>query len=100
RTEQAALRSLLYWLAGRYSALWVPSGMADLKLAADVGASDTTLSVQWCGYTVFGRQQANRRDIRIELVGGTVFYRRITDSAESGDSETLTIDSALGTAVT
>src|SRR5690606_26788556 len=82
RSEQAALRSLLYWLAGRYSALWVPSGMADLQLAADVGASDTTLSVEWCGYTVFGRQQVNRRDIRIRLHDGTVHYRRISDSSE------------------
>lgn len=99
RAEQASLRSLLYWLAGRYSALWIPSGMVDLQLAADIGAADTVLSVDWCGYTVFGRQLANRRDIRIELNDGAVHYRRITDSAEAGNTETLTIDSALGSAI-
>lgn len=96
REQQGAFRGLLYWLRGRMGTLWVPSFASDLLLAADVAAVATTISVQWAGYTVFGRQQANRRDIRIELYDGTVFYRRITDSSEAGSTETLTLDSALG----
>jgi hypothetical protein len=96
RAQQDEFRSLLYWLRGRMGTLWVPSFATDLVLADDVTDTDTTLSVRWAGYTVFGRHQQNRRDIRIELWDGTVFYRRITGSAEAGTAETLTIDGALG----
>lgn len=100
RTQQAAFRGLLYWLRGRMGTLWVPSYNADLVLAANVTSSATVLSVRWAGYTVFGRQQKNRRDLRIELWNGTVFYRRLTGSGEAGSTENLIIDSALGQAVT
>ncbi len=99
RIEYAAFMSLLYWLRGRMGTLWVPSYASDLLLAASVTSGAVTLSVEWAGYTVFGRQQSNRRDIRIELYNGAVLYRRINGSAEVGSTETLTIDSALGVAV-
>lgn len=100
REQQAAFRALLYTLSGRFGSLWVPSWNADLQLASSIGSAETTMTVEWCGYTVFGRKQVNRRDIRIELLDGTVLYRRITDSAEAGETEVLTIDSAPGAAIT
>lgn len=100
RAQQGAFRSLIYALDGRQVPVWVPSWAQDLKLTATVSAAATSLTVEWCGYTVFGRQQANRRDIRIELYGGTVLYRRITSSAEAGANETLGLSSALGQEVT
>ncbi|CAM5382475.1 hypothetical protein [Rhodanobacter lindaniclasticus] len=99
RDELDAFIGLQYWLRGRMGTLWVPSFTSDLVLAADVAAASTAVVVEWAGYTVFGRQQSNRRDIRIELADGSVFYRRIIASAEAGSTETLTIDSALGVAV-
>lgn len=99
RDELDAFIGLQYWLRGRMGALWVPSFTSDLVLASDVAAASTVLAVEWAGYTVFGRLQSNRRDIRIELMNGTVFYRRITACAETGATEALTIDAALGTAV-
>lgn len=99
RTQQAAFRGLLYWLRGRMGTLWVPSYTTDLVLASAATSSATVLSVRWAGYTVFGRQQKNRRDIRIELYNGTVLYRRINGSTEVGGTESLIIDSALGVAV-
>ncbi|MHB1057238.1 MAG: hypothetical protein ACYC0F_05080 [Rhodanobacter sp.] len=99
RVQQAAFRGLLYWLRGRMGTLWVPSYTADLVLASNATSSATVLSVRWAGYTVFGRQQKNRRDIRIELWTGAVFYRRITGASELSTTESLTIDSALGQAV-
>lgn len=90
RSAQADMRSLLYWLGGRYSAAWVPSWNADLvPVATLVG---TALQVEWAGYSRFGRQQMGRRDIRIERVTGVVSYHRITGSSEAGDSEQLSID--------
>lgn len=99
RAEHSALRSLLYGLRGRMAVLWVPSMSADLVLAATLDTGSTALSVQWAGYTLFGAQQSNRRDLRIELFSGAVFYRRINGSAELGATETLTLDSALGVAI-
>lgn len=100
RAGNAALRSLLYALAGRMQSVWVPTWNADLVLAAGVAAQAESITVEWAGYTVFGRMQSNWRDIRIELHNGTVFYRRLMSAAESGTTEVLGIDTALGVAVT
>lgn len=100
RDENTALRSLIYGLAGRMQTVWVPTWNSDLVLVANVGSTATSITVEWAGYTVFGRLQSNWRDIRIELHGGTVFYRRITSTAEAGETEVLGIDAQLGTAIT
>lgn len=96
RAEHAALRSLLYGLRGRMAVLWVPSMRPQLVLASSIASGSTALVVEWAGYALYGRQQSNRRDLRIELVDGTVLYRRITASLEGGATETLTLDSAPG----
>lgn len=99
RPAHAWFRSLLYTLDGRRVPMWVPSWNSDLKMADAIGAASVYLQVEWAGYTLFGLNQPNRRDIRIELSDGSVFYRRIAASIEAGDVETLTLDSALGVAV-
>lgn len=96
RTSHTAFRSLLYALVGAAGEMWVPSWQDDLRLIAPVTATATQLQFAPCYYSVFGAQQTNRRDIRIELVDGTVFYRRIIGSAQLANSETLQLDSALG----
>ena len=75
-----------------------PGWNSDLLLAAAVADSDTSLTVEWAGYALFGQLQASWRDIRIEFWDGTVLYRRITASSDNGATETLTIDSAPGVA--
>lgn len=103
RAEHAAWRSLLYALAGRSRPVWVPSWTSDLQVVAPIGAGGTQLTVEWCGYTVFGRQQAGARDLRIELQDGTAICRRITGSAEGSTSgagtELLTLNAAPGVAI-
>ena len=96
RADHTAFRSLLYALAGRAGQLWVPSWQDDLRLIAAATATATQLQFAPCYYSVFGAQQTNRKDIRIELVDGTVLYRRITGSAQLAGGETLQLDSALG----
>lgn len=96
RDQHSDLRSLLYALRGRMQTLWLPTWNRDLVLIETVGATSTSLTIEWAGYTLFGRQQSNWRDIRIELLGGATFYRRIMSSMEAGPAEQLTIDEALG----
>lgn len=96
RKQRADLRSLLNALSGRYQELWVPSYMSDLELVAPVADTASVLHVQWCGYSVFGRQQGNRRDLRIELSDGQSLYRRITGATETGETEQLSLDTPLG----
>lgn len=100
RQENADLRSLLYALRGRMQTLWLPTFNADLLLTAPIGATAVSMTVEWCGYTLYGRAQSNWRDIRIELWSGTILYRRVISSAEAGANEVLQLSAALGVAIT
>ncbi len=100
RAEIDTLRQWLFARRGRLACFWLPSWGRDLEVQATIGASDTTIDVEACGYTTYIAQAIGRRDIRIELTDGTVYYRRITASAEiDADTERLTISSALGASV-
>lgn len=98
RAEHSWYRSLLYTLAGRRVPMWLPSWTSDLKATATIAGGSKLLTVAWAGYTQFGLGKTNRRDLRIELVDGTVFYRRVSASAEVGANEVLTLDSSLNIA--
>lgn len=101
RAARATHRSLLYWLQGRASALWLPSWTDDIELAQDILDTATVLTIAWIGYVRFLHQREGRRHIRIELKDGAVFYRRITASSEVDENnEALLIDSALGRSIT
>jgi hypothetical protein len=101
RGDNAAFRNLLYWLAGRANALWVPSWQNDVTLTALVSGTGTTLPVRWCGIARYLFGLPGRKHLRIELKDGTVLYRAVTAAAEVGQqSESLAIDSALGQDVT
>jgi len=93
RAAHDSLRQLLYALAGKVGRVWLPTWQDDLYPAAD--AAGNTMDVTNGGYTVYLHGQNGRRDIRVQLVDGTVFYRRITASAEiDTDTERLQLDSA------
>lgn len=95
RQERAAFRSLVYGLRGRQVPVWIPTHSDDLTVVAGIGG--TTVDVAYCGYTRFGQTNPGRRDIRIELLSGTVYHRRITGCEElSSTVERLQIDSSLG----
>src|SRR5690606_10313104 len=94
--ERAAFRGLLYGLCGRQVPIWVPSGLQDLRAAAAITAAGTALTVEWVGYTLYGRQQDHCRDLRIVLNDGTTYMRRITGSAQAGATEVLQLSAPLG----
>jgi hypothetical protein len=77
--------------------LWVPTHAEDLILAATLASSSTILTVEHTGFTLFGVGRVGKRDLRIELKDGTVFYRQVLGASELDvENETVTIDSALG----
>lgn len=95
RARHSWFRSLLYTLDGRSTPMWLPSFASDLRPAAAIAGGSTSLSVQWAGYTQLGKDRHNRKDVRIELAGGAILYRRIANAVEAGDTETLTLSSSL-----
>ena len=97
--DRAALRSMLYALAGRAGAIWVPTWTDDLVLLGQVANGAQTIDVEWSGYTRFLQGQIGRRDIRIELNDGTVRYRRLIGWTElDANTERLSLDTALDVA--
>lgn len=98
RQKITDFRKFLYSRRGRLNALWIPTFMPDLTFVA---LSSVYLDVVNIDYTTLYNQSINRRDIRIELTNGNIYYRRIVASTViSGTVERLTLDSVLGVSVT
>lgn len=97
REAAVYLHAFLWARRGRQRHLWVPTWANDLRVVNydDDGA---VLDVAYCGLVDFGAAEVHRRDVRIELVDGTVLYRRITQvqTQIEGQVERATLDSALG----
>ena len=98
RQKITDFRKFLYSRRGRLNALWIPTFMPDLTFVA---LSSVYLDVVNIDYTTLYNQSINRRDIRIEMTNGNVYYRRIVASTViSGTVERLTLDSVLGVSLT
>lgn len=97
----AAVRAWIASRYGRWLAFWLPSWQRDFTAAAAVDASDTTLRV----FAPTGASSLGRSTFDLEIQApGAVYYRRVTAVSAGpaiGGKPTfdLTIDSALGTAV-
>lgn len=100
RAEQSAFRGLAYALRGRLRPIWVPTWSSDLRLTVAAGAGDTSLTVEWAGYTQHGLGRTGMRDIRLELWNGATVLRRIATATEGAETETLQLSEPLGVAVT
>lgn len=100
RAEIAAFRAWCYARQGRLSHYWQPSWAQDLRVLSNIADTDTTVDVEFSGYTARVAQDVGRRDVRIQTTAGDIYYRRITGSAViDADTERLTLDSALGASV-
>ena len=97
RATRAAFRSLMYLLKGRRGSIWVPTYQADMILAEPTTAGQPSIDVEMTGASLYLSGQRNRRDIRVELLDGRLFYRRITGAtALDANTERVTLDSSLG----
>lgn len=97
-----SISAFLGWLrrrAGRAVPVWAPTRRADFELAGPVGPGATTITVVWTGYSSFYHLAGSRRDLAFLKADGSWLFRRITAAEDLGDSEQLTLDSALGAEV-
>lgn len=106
RSAIASFRAWLSARAGRLVPFWIPSNQADLRVVSNVSSGATTLVVENRGYAQLFDSPGDlatigRRDIMVLSTTGTRYYRRITAAVELGaDTEQITINSALGVALT
>lgn len=96
RAQANNLRAFLWARRGRQKALWVPTWADDLRIVGYENAVGL-LDVAHCGIVDNVANITHRKDLRLELVDGTVLYRRITQAQEiSSSTERLTLDTPLG----
>lgn len=96
REQRYRFRAFLYALNGRQKAVWLPTWADDLTITQIVSAGAAAITVENVGYTRFANGRTGRKDIRIELHSGQVFYRRIVGSEElNTEEERLAINEPL-----
>ena len=91
------IRQWAYARQGRLTSVWVPSWASDLTLSESLSSTDTQINVLRTGLLQFIDAGAGRRDIRISLVDGSIFYRRVSGFANVDDtSDRMTLSAPLG----
>lgn len=98
REEIDFIKKFLYARRGRARAVWVPTYAEDLKPTSVISSASTTFTVEHAGLVQFlSSNSVHRRDIRIHLKNGAVYYRRINNfESVSSAEESVSIDSPLG----
>lgn len=101
RAEVGAFKAWAYRRAGKHAATWVPTWVVDLVMTSNLSSVGLSFDIEAMGYARQINEGTHRKDVRIELNSGAVYYRRITGAAAiDADTETITLDSALGVAIT
>jgi hypothetical protein len=97
RTEIDAWRQRLYAMRGKQASVYVPTWTRDLEVSALIQANALAIDVVKTNYAELIGQDAGRKNIRIKLISGQIFYRAITGSVELGaTTERISINAALG----
>lgn len=92
-SESFELRRAFYELRGRQTAFWAPLWTRGMRPLVAIGAAETTITIPYIGYS----DKYTSEHIFIRDAAGNVYARAVTASVNNGnDTETLTIDSALG----
>jgi hypothetical protein len=96
RDECNWFRQWLYARRGRARGIWLPTWAEDLQLVEIISPSQLTIFFEACGLVHFAQGDVHRRDVRIELRSGEIFYRRLTAPVKvTDDIERMTMSSVL-----
>ena len=101
RAARWRLRRLLHAMRGRQRSFWLPTHREDFVLNQAIGPADTTIFVTQADFLLQVDGEPPFDHLAIRLTNGSVFYREITAVSVGLDptNESLSIDSALGQAV-
>lgn len=93
RQERWEARQWIHSRRGKQKSFWLPSWNVDLISLVDISSASTALTVSPIGYPLYYEV----KDIRIELLNGTVLYNRITGGTTDGDgNEILVLENPPG----
>lgn len=87
-------KSLLYYLKGKLSRIWVPTFRDDVDTVGDIEVDSTQLTIHPIGFVDFALGREGRKHLRIETSAG-VFYREITGALVVEEGERLFFNDPL-----
>jgi hypothetical protein len=82
KAERTAFIQWLYARAGKYNGVWIPTHNADMAVNKLIGPTDSTIDINYCGYSLYIKEQVNRRDIVIWDKSGNTYLHRISSSSK------------------
>lgn len=90
------IRAFVFSRSGRQKMLWIPTFLNDMQLAANIGSSSSSIDINFSFITQHLNSKIGRRDIRIELNSGLIYYRRVIGASEVNESvERISLDSPI-----
>lgn len=96
RDEADYFRKWLYARQGRCKGIWLPTWSDDLVLVDTITTTELNIDVEACGLTYYAQGDVHRRDIRMELANGNIYYRRVSGFAIVDDNtERMTMNTTL-----
>lgn len=99
RADIWTMRQWLYRRTGRIRPFWMPTFQNDALLASAASSGDSTVTITDINYRNYYTEHTEHKDITFIDTSDNLINRRITgSSAGAGNTEVLTLDSALGVA--
>ena len=92
RAEYRKVKQLLLSLRGSQVTFYLPTFADDLKLVANIAATDLTFDIENVGYTRHAQANGARSVVHFAFTDGTSLVRVVTDSSIISDTvERLTV---------
>ena len=99
RQDRATIWQFFHDRRGRWDRFWLPSFKDELKLSADIGASDGFLTL--ANFTAFSSRFNLGGDLRraIFIVSGNQWWIRQVTNLSGGGANRVSLDASIGTAL-
>ena len=92
-SDHRRIRSLLYFLRGKWKTAWLPTWRQDFNVITNIGNGAVIITLENQGFARYVGGSIPWAGCRILQTDGTVSYHRITATAESDEAEeTISID--------
>lgn len=96
RQDVNELREFLFSRFGKLKPIWISTNTTDFVVVENVLLNSLVLFVENTGYAQQIAASPQRRDIKIELYNGAIYYRRITNAIENSPvKEQLNLDAQI-----